>query len=100
MGTFNICIIFKGSKTKLLLTCICLTFLVTFVFISDTILFMKAQTLMGQVNEVVGFKKTKNNPKRLCTSMFCSGSSRLVKSSCLVTFVKGGVLGSCRPDGM
>lgn len=98
MGTFNICIIFKGSKTKLLLTRICLTFLVTFVFISDTILFMKAQTLMGQVNEVVGFKK--NNPKRLCTSMFCSGSSRLVKSSCLVTFVKGGVLGSCRPDGM
>lgn len=98
MGTFNICIIFKGSKTKLLLTRICLTFLVTFVFIADTILFMKAQTLMGQVNEVVGFKK--NNPKRLCTSMFCSGSSRLVKSSCLVTFVKGGVLGSCRPDGM
>lgn len=63
MGTFNICIIFKGSKTKLLLTCICLTFLVTFIFISDTILFMKAQTLMGQVNEVVGFKKTKKQPK-------------------------------------
>lgn len=56
---FNICIIFKGSKTKLLLTCICLTFLVTFVFISDTILFMKAQTLMGQVNEVVRYKKQK-----------------------------------------
>lgn len=58
---FNICFIFKGSKTKLLLTCICLTFLVTFVFISDTILFMKAQTVMGQVNEVVGFKKTTQN---------------------------------------